>query len=179
MANSDVTLSTALKEILPLPDSLGNDHMSDVIGNKDDTIAGDSIMALLKRAAGRLNNPSRVYPSLADGIDVISGAGAWALGGAVEILPAGAVSEAFLVFYVKIEAVSLTDVYEIILYSGALADVEVGRFRTQRDAAFPQAGGVPISTEIIPADTRLSARIANQTAPVATLTVSIHYIGLE
>jgi hypothetical protein len=174
-----VTLETALEEIQPVPDSALNLHMSHVIGNKLDTIVGDSLVSLIKRAEGRLNNQSKVYPSLANGVDVITGLAAWDLGLQVEIVPAGIITSHFLIFYCKIEAASATDVYEIVLYAGAGAGTEIGRLRTARNTAFPEAGGVPISTEIIDANSRISVRIANAGGGNETVRMSIHYVELD
>jgi len=171
-------LSAALKELLPAADSTGNDHMSDVIGNKDDTLSGDSLIAMLKRVESRLNNRSRVYPTLADGIVVTGAAGGWTLGDAVEIVPAATITSSFLIYLVKVEGVSETDTYEVVLYSGALADNELGRFRTTRNKDFPEAGDIVISTEIIDASTKISAKCANKLGGGETVTLSIHYVEI-
>jgi hypothetical protein len=180
-----VTLSTALQEILPTPNSIGNEHMSDVIGNKNDTLAGNSIIALLKYAANRIEvmnsylyNASKCYPTLVNGVVVLGGAPAWALGNNVEIIPAGIIPFSFNIFFVNVEAASVTDIYELVLYAGLGAGTEIGRIRTPRNNAFPEAGGAPIACEIIPAGTRISAKVANQTAVAASLTISVFYVPL-
>lgn len=42
------TLRAALAEVFPVADSADNNNMSDVIGNKTDTVSGDSLIALVK-----------------------------------------------------------------------------------------------------------------------------------
>ena len=172
------TLRAALAEVLPAADDTDNHNMSDVIGNKSDTSSGNSIIALLKLVESRLNNPSKVYPTLANGVAVASSAVAWTLGTNTEVVPVNTITTQFLIYLVKIEAASATDIFEVVLYSGAGAGTEIGRFRTNRNTDFPEAGDVVISTEIIAANSRISARIASKTAGAKTLTVSIHYVTL-
>jgi hypothetical protein len=162
----------------PAIDSANNTNFREVIGNKDDTASGNSLVSILRRVESRLNNQSKVYPTLADGIVVTGAAGAWTLGAAVEIIPANTITEKFLIFWVKVESVSLLDTYEIVLYSGASADVEIGRFRTSRDNIYPQAGDVSISTEILEANTKISAKVANKSGGSETVTISLHYVEI-
>lgn len=171
-------LRAALAELLPVADSIDNSQMSDVIGNKDDTINGTSIVATIRRAEGRLNNASKVYPSLADGVVVTGAAGAWTLGDAVEIVPADTITESFLIYWVNIEATSASDVFCVALYSGAAADTEICRFRVNKDTGFPQAGDSAVSTEILAANTKISAKCANKAGGSETVTLSIQYVEI-
>ena len=171
-------LSAILDQMHPKPDSTENLNICDVIGNKDDTIAGHSLVSILRRVESRLNNPSKVYPTLANGVIIAGGAGAWALGAAVEVVPAAIIENDFLIYLVKVEAVSATDTYEVVLYSGAAADVEIGRFRTTRNVDFPEAGDVFFSTEIIEANTKISAKVASSGGGADTVTISLHYVEI-
>jgi hypothetical protein len=162
----------------PTADSAANTNFRDVIGNKTDTLAGDSLIAKMKLVESRLNNPSKVYPTLANGVVVTGAAGAWTLGAAVEIVPASTITTQFLIYLAKVEAVSVTDTYEVVLYSGAAADVELGRFRTSKDALYPQSGDVVITTELIPANTKISAKCANKLGGAETITLSLHYVEI-
>jgi hypothetical protein len=172
------TLRAALAELLPAADSTANLQMADVIGNKDDTATGHSLVSILRRVESRLNNPSKVYPTLANGKVVTGAVGAWTLGEAAEIVPVDTITEDFLIYWVKVEDVSATDTYELVLYSGADADVEVGRFRTNKNTDFPEAGDVAISTEIIAANSKISAKCANSAGGSETMTISLHYVEI-
>jgi hypothetical protein len=181
-----VTLSQALADLLPIVDSTANNNPIDIIGNKNDTLSGNSLMALLKFAANRvevindhLHNASKCYPTLANGKVVSGAAPAWTLGSAVEIIPAGFVPVAFNIYFINVEAASVTDVYEIVLYSGAGADVEIGRIRTPRNTDLPEAGGAPIACAVVLAGTKISAKVANKTAVAGSLTLSIYYIEVK
>jgi len=179
----DVNLSSALKEILPLPDSLVNEHMSDVIGNKDDTVAGNSVIGLLKFAANdvievnnRLHNTNLVYPTLHDGVVVMSDIVAWTLGNPVEVVPVNTILTSFDIHYINVEAASNVDIYELVLYSGLpLALVELGRVRISKQTANSDIGSIPIPCFVQPALTRISARVAARGGASHTITISLAY----
>ncbi len=180
---TDVTLSTALKEILPVVDSLGNEHMSDVIGNKDDTTAGDSIVGLLKFAANelilvnnRLHNTNLVYPTLVDGVVVMADLAAWTLGNPVEIVPAATILTSFDIHFITVEGASNVDIYELVLYSGAPgALIEIGRVRLSKQTVNSDISSIPIPCTIQEAGTRISARVAAKGGGSHTLTISLAY----
>ncbi|GAH91481.1 unnamed protein product [marine sediment metagenome] len=71
----------------PAVNSVDNDHVSDVVGNKTDTVAGNSLVALIKQivATTVVLKESKLDPTLADGVVVTSSATAWTLGAAVNI----------------------------------------------------------------------------------------------
>lgn len=179
---AETTLRAALAEVLPSIDDTDNHNMSDVIGNKNDTIAGDSIMALLKYAQNRvevinqhLHNTSLVYPTLANGVTVSAPDTAWTLGNPVEIIPANTIINAFDIHFIEVEACSAADVYEIVLYSGEnIALIEIGRARTAKQTTNAGATSVPICCQIQPANTRIAAKLACKTA-LRTLTISLAY----
>ena len=180
---ADVTLSTALKEILPLPDSLVNEHMSDVIGNKNDTVTGTSVIGLLKFAANdvievnlRLHNTNLVYPTLADGIVVTADIVAWTLGNPVEVIPVNTILTPFDIHFINVEGASNVDIYELVIYSGLpLALVELGRVRISKQTVNSDIGSVPIPCFIQPALTRISARVACKGGGSHTITISLAY----
>jgi len=162
----------------PAADSADNDNYRDVIGNKTDTLAGNSLVSILRRVEGRLNNASKVYPTLANGVVVTADNVAWTLGAAVEVVPINTITEDFLIYLIKVEAVSLTDTYEVVLYSDAAGTIEIARFRTTRNTLFPEAGDIIISSEIIAANSTITARVANALGGIETVTVSLHYVEI-
>jgi len=162
----------------PAADSANNNNYRDVVGNKTDTIAGNSLVSMLKIVESRLNNPSKVYPTLANGTIVTAGVGAWALGNAIEVIPAATITNDFLIYFVKGEDCSHKDVFEVILYSGPAAGTEICRCRTTKDPTYPEAGDVAVSTEIIPANTKISAKAASQNGGSHTVTISLHYVEI-
>ena len=127
-----------------------------------------------------VHQQSRVYPTLADGIVVTGGAGAWQLGNFAEIIPENTIADAYDIHFVRFESASVNDVYEFVLYKGALgAEVEVGRVRTTRDSATSGITDVPIQIPAQPANTRISAKVASKTGGGDTVTVSVMYHTYE
>lgn len=189
------TLRAALAEVLPTADSIDNASMSDVIGNKTDTSAGNSIIALQKETLeligevadvpfedsifGNLNalyrhihSPANVYPTLADGKTVTGAAGAWTLGTVVELIPAGAIAVAFDIHYLNIEVASATDVYEIVLYNES---GEIGRVRTTKQTNQSGANNVPIQIPPQAAGEQIRIAVASKTGGGDSLTLSVFY----
>jgi len=190
-----VTLSTALAELLPIADSANNIHMSDVVGNKSDTSSGSSLMALQKELLelvgdvtdapfiesifGNLNalykhihSPASVYPTLADGIAVAGGAGAWQLGSVVELIPANAITVPFDIHFLNVESASATDIYEIVLYNES---GEIGRVRTTKQTNQSGANNVPIQIPPQPQNQQIRVAIATKTGGGDTMSLSVFY----
>ena len=161
--------------LVPSVDSSDNTELRDVIGNKNDTVAGNTIISRLKIAEAYVHSQARVYPSLADGITITGHVTAWTLGAFAEVVPENAIDTNFIIDMIDVTAYSAVDVYEIVFYYGP-TDIEAGRIRLSRASA---AANVPgpnvIQTEIIPANSRIRAKVATKNGLSATLTLSINY----
>ena len=158
---------------VPGSDSAANTSMWDVIGNKNDTHDSDSIMGQLDKIEEHIHTPSNVSPTLADGIWV-SGGAAWTLGAfSDDIVASGGIASKFDVHHVSVEAMSANDVYELVLYRGP-TDVECGRVRFTKNANLDATMNVPMLTPILPAHSRIKAKVASATGTDA-VQVSIFY----
>lgn len=115
------------------------------------------------------------YPTLADGVTVTGAAGAWALGAITEVIPADTKTLPYDIHYINVEAASpAADVFEIVLYSGAVAsEVEVGRIRFTKSSAVDTQSGLPFQMDIVPGNTRLSAAMASASGGSDTITISV------
>ena len=71
---------------VPAQDSSDNVVISDVIGNKSDTHDGNSIYATGHILNEHAHSPSKVYPTMEDGVVVTSSGTAWTLGAAATII---------------------------------------------------------------------------------------------
>jgi len=100
-----------------------------------------------------------VYPTLASGVTVTAGA-AWTLGAFVEVVPASTITDEFDIHYVSIENISANDVYELHLYYGA-GDTLAGMVRFVKNAAVDAVVNVPFMTPLIPANSRIRAKLAS------------------
>lgn len=148
---------------VPSQNSSDNIDMADVIGNKTDNSSGDSAYSILHILEEHAHDPSKVYPTLADGVNITGGAGSWVLGSFVELIPASTITDKFDIHWVHVEAVSANDTYELVLYSGELgSEVEICRARfTKSTTAGAGASEFHVQTPIIPANTRISAKLAS------------------
>ena len=165
------TLTTDNKHVVPAADSADNANMRDVIGNKTDTQAGNSLYALVDTLNDHIHTEAKVYPTLANGVEVLGGA-AWTLGDFVEIVPADTIAAPFDIHYINIEALSVAEVYEIVLYA---VSTEIGRIRVAKDAIQAGLNSKPITTPIIPANTQIRAKSASESgADTATISLSYH-----
>lgn len=156
---------------VPTADSSDNNTMNDVIGNKNDTHLGDSIRALIHILDEHIHKSSKMYPTLANGEPVVSGA-AWVLGVFKEIIPINTITDPFDVHYVSIENLTANDTYELVLYDGA--DAEIGRCRFVKNAVQDGTVNVPIQTPIQPANTQIKAKLATSSGG-DTATISLFY----
>ena len=113
---------------------------------------GDNPTGLIFRA-------TEVYPSLAAGVTVTDGGGAWGLGAlSNDIIAAAAVPNDYVVDAVAVENISAADDFELVLYHGA-GDVECARIRF--DGA--QTAVISCHTPLIPGGDRLKAKVASAT----------------
>ena len=130
-----------------------------------------TILNLLKN---HISNAANVYPTLADGEQVVGGAGAWELGSFKEIVPAGGITDLFMIHYINIEAASVADVYEIVIYA---ATVEIGRVRVSFiDVANSQTlPSVPFTCGVMPASTQIQAKCATKGGGLDTVDISLAY----
>lgn len=123
------------------------------------------------------HSAQKVYPTLANGITVTAAAGVWELGAFVEVVPANTITAPFDIHFLNLGAVSSDTTYEIVFYKGALnAEVEIGRARFARlSAATANISSQPLMTEVLPANTRISAKLATLNGGSRTAVISLSY----
>jgi hypothetical protein len=122
------------------------------------------------------HSAQKVYPTLVNGTTITGGAGAWALGSFVQVVPVNTVTLPFDIHFVNVGDVSATDTYELVLYSGlGGSEVEIGRCRFSRTSAANTVSPTPMQTPIQPANTRISAKIASSSGGADTAVISLFY----
>ena len=159
---------------VPDVNSFENRTIIDVFGNKDDDHNGNSTMSMLKTIFYHSHSTQMVYPSLSNGIVLITGASPWAVGALTEIIPAGFIPNDFDISEVIVEDVDTADkTYEIFLYAGD-SDELVGCTRFASEA---NKGGVPkdMQTKIIPAGSRIRAALAIENGGSKSTKISLRY----
>ncbi len=155
---------------VPLVDSALNVDMVDVLGNKNDTHDGDSVRAILHTLDEHAHKPSKVWPTLANGVVVTAGV-AWTLGAFAEIAAANDIGVAFDIHHISVEALSANEVYEIVLYAGT---TEISRVRVTKNANLDGTMNIPVQCPIEPANTQIQAKVATEGGS-DTATISLFY----
>lgn len=163
-----------INPLVPAQDSANNIQIRDVIGNKTDTEAGNSIYSKSVRIEEHIHSACKVYPTLASGITITCGTPAWTLGAFATIVPASTITSLFDVHWVSLENISAAGVYELILYYGA-TDIEAGRVRFTKTVTQDPTFNIPMQTIIIPANSQIRAKVASSGAAANTVDISIFY----
>ncbi len=155
---------------VPPVDSTGNTSIEEVVGNKSDTHDGNSVRAILHTLDEHAHKPSKVWPTLANGIVVTAGA-AWVLGNFAEIAAVNDIAVDFDIHHISVEALSANEVYEIVLYA---ATSEIARVRVTKNANLDGTMNIPVQCPIEPANTQIQAKIATE-GGADTATISLFY----
>ncbi len=160
-------------QVVPVADSARNQSFREVVGNKNDTYAGTSLKSESHRIDEHIHKACRVYPTLAAGVAVAGGAGAWALSAAfIEVVPALAIGAPFDIHHVNIEALDDNTTYELWLYA---VEVFIGHIRFTKNANLDSIFSQPFQDDIIPADTQIQAKLASAAGnSVATISLFYH-----
>ncbi len=161
-----------VRSMVPVVDSTANTDMREVVGNKLDTHAGSSLLGHAVNSNEHFHTPCQVYPTLAGGVAVGTGAGVWALSAAfVEIVPINTIALPFDIHWLCIEALSANDVFEIVLYA---VEVEIGRVRVVKNAQQDGTMNIPFQDIIVAANAQIQAKSACA-AGGESVTLSIFY----
>ena len=146
------------------------------VGNTTDYAAHETLLGYNNSLYQHVHNSAKCYPTLADGVVITGGAGAWQLGNFVELIPASTITVNFDIHWINFEAASVNDVYELVLYKGTLGnEIEIGRIRTVRDSVQSGITDVPIQIPEQDANTRISAKVASKSGGGDTVTISVYY----
>ena len=152
--------------------SLWHRFVEYIQGKVADSHSADTVMGRLKQLIEHVHKPSNVYPTLAAGVTIAGGAGAWALGNFVEVVPANTITEDFDIHYVHLEAASANDTYELVLYYGA-TDIECARCRALNGTTL-DASTIPVMTPLIPANSQIRAKLASASGG-DNVTIALQY----
>ncbi|MEY2669780.1 MAG: hypothetical protein RLZZ577_96 [Bacteroidota bacterium] len=151
------------------------DDLETFVGIRSDMANDETLLGYLNSLYQHVHNQAKVYPTLADGILVQGGSGAWQLGNFVQIIPANQITTPFDIHYINFEGASATDTYEFVLYKGLLGEeIEIGRIRTDRESATSGITNVPIQIPAQLENTRISCKLASKSGN-DNVTVSVYY----
>ena len=162
---------------VPSQNSASNTTMAQVIGNKTDDESGNSAMAHLYILLKHIHGASKVYPTLADELVINKvNASAWGLDALpTQIIPAATITNPFDIHFINIGAISANDEYELLLFKGAAAsEIEIARVSFDRSVTVSE-GSIPVMTELLPANTRVSAKLTSKATSARNTSVKLHY----
>ena len=136
-------------------------------------VAG-SLGAGMEAVAAHFADPGSVWPTLANGVDVVSAGDDWTLGNFATIVAAEDIATGFHVDSVNVEAIDQDAVFEMVLYYGA-GDTEMNRVRFAAEGGFFGNARYPVNSLHIPGDSQVRAKLAssNGAAFVATIRISL------
>jgi hypothetical protein len=147
-----------------------------IVGLNTDEETSESLKGRTYSLTRHIHSAQKVYPTLAAGVTLTGGAGAWELGAKTEIVPISTITAPFDIHYINPGAASATDTYELVLYKGAEgAEIEIGRCRIVRAAAQSGTAPTPMMTELLLSNARISAAIATSGGGSDTIAISIFY----
>ena len=162
---------------VPTANAAGNTSIVDVIGNKLDDESGTSLFSHAYTSLAHVHSIQKVYPTLAAGITIASGAGAWALTSTFAVVvPTNGITDPFDIHAIHIGDFSANTTYELILYSGAnSAEVICGSARFTRNSNSNGGSVVQFMTPLIAANSQIKCKLACAAGSAATATFSIIY----
>lgn len=143
---------------VPSPDNGDNALMRDVVGSKSDGHGTETIYANVHDLWEGTHHIQKVYPTLADSIEVVSEEIAWTLGEFAEVVPVNTIKEEFHIHHLCISEADGNDDYELVLYAG---EVEIGRVTFTRTDKKDDVEGLPIIVPHSAANTQIQAKLAN------------------
>ncbi len=171
------TTTPVTSPTVPAADAATNLTLRDVVGNKDDEHGTMSLAGQIHELVEHTHEAAKCIPSGAAGVVVTAAdSGAWALGSFAVMAATNAITSAFDIHYIVVEAMSANATYEIVLYSGAdAAEVEIGRVRVVRVTNQVRSSHLAIQTPVIPANTQIKAKVMSSTGALDTVTLSMFY----
>lgn len=161
---------------VPIADSAANVDMADVLGNKNATHDGTSVIAFLHTLNEHAHMSQFLFPSLADSIPMTTTVGAWSPNAAfTEIVPAGGIANDFDLHWAVISDLpNFAEEYQVDLYSGAaLSEVLYCQLAPFKDSVQTSEGSLKVQGPILPGNTRISAKVSNKSATQRTINIKL------
>ena len=146
------------------------------IGNKSDEELKDTIAGRVYTLLMHIHSPSKVYPTLVNEpvINKVSDL-AWGVDvNPTEIIPINTIQNPFDIHFINVGTISNNDEYEMILYKGANPGTEIARVSFDRGTTSTEAN-IPVQTELLPANTRVSAKLTSRATAARNVSVKLHY----
>lgn len=158
-------------------DSIPDMAKESVVGILTDDESKNTLFGNMYTLLKHFHSPSKVYPTLANETVINKlNSNAWGLDVAfTQIIPVNIIPNPFDLHYVNIGTISNNDEYELILYKGANPnEVEIARISFDRSTTSTEAS-IPVQTELLPANTRVSAKLTSRGTQARNISLKLHY----
>lgn len=161
----------------PAVDGDRTETINDTIGHRGDDVETTTLAGRAAAIFRAINSNLKVYPTLDDSVQLTTAAGAWTLGAFATIIPASTITSRFDLVRVYLRNISAQDAYELALYYGP-SDTELIRIPFEGIAG-GKIDHLPLQSEIIPANSRIRAKIAAANGGSETCEVKLGYFEYE
>lgn len=157
---AEVAAALAAYHAVPIADSADNAVIADMIGVKNDTHSGTSLIARTRLLNEHVHSAQKVWRTETVPITLTSGSGSWTLGSFATVVVAGQITDDFDIHWAIISNPNTNEDYEIAFYYGD-TDISCGRLCFTRSNNFVNSISVPLQTPVILANSRIRAKMAD------------------
>lgn len=166
---------------VPTENGTANKTINDVLGNKNDSnLMGPGLSSLYDLAGFmayyHVHDSAKVYPDLADPVNVEAAAADWTYGSWVELIPSDTITKPFDIHWVHTAELSNQGNYQLQLGAGSAGNEEsIGTIAFSRDSNQVQTASQPIQIPPQSANARVSVRLANGGSSAFNCDVKVYY----
>lgn len=161
---------------VPTKNSVLNVSTRDVIGNKTDDDAGNSIYSKVYLIEKHQHSVAKVYPMMTNGVTVAKDNTAWTYGAYAVVVPTNVITNPFDIHSINFDSISANGTFSLSLYgkSGGVYQ-ELGRTRFTRTSVQDIANDSTFMTPIIDANSTIDARLAGSATGTDNVVITIRY----
>lgn len=149
------------------------DGIVDTISTKVSTI--DTATEVI---GDHLHGRQKIYPNLASAVSITStnGAGTWTPGADTQVIPASAITSSYDIHFCSIATISANASCQLDFYSGADgAGTHICSVSFARNDTFQRSFPLPVCCPVLPANTRVYAKLADNDDAGITVTFKVWY----
>jgi len=157
---------------VPSIDNILNTTINQILGNKSDNHSAATLFAYIHDAWEGNHHEQKVYPTLANSVQVTADAAAWTLGNYAEIVAANVITGEFHIHHICILGASANGEYELVLYAGT---TEIARVTFTRTDKKDDVEGLDIIAPHCAANAQIQAKLASGNLVADTAKFKIWY----
>ena len=135
-----------------------------------------SLTARIRAIEQHFHQKSFIYPDKADAIELTAPAPAWTESSFIEIIPANSVANPFDIHFGIVSDISANGQYQVDLYSGLEGEeILLNSLTFARSTNKSQEAYVPAQGRVLPANTRVIAKISCSATRQQTCGFKVYY----